>query len=220
MAPCLNSDTCGLRGEHHQVLSATGLNSRLHAKAWSQSTQTIDQPITSGDRIGLSRASTHCFAAAFSGQPLGAGDDHSGVGDKQVLGPRHDGSNGALLGIASSVSEALGTENRCRTFVFAFISAGHAVNARTAFVVDRHVRVDCFIAQPASPALGFPKIVKPTHLASSLRPFSCRYLSFSRPRRFVPMPPTTQQGNPQGTAASHRPDPGMTAGCRSSHKSA
>jgi len=160
-----------LRSEHHKVLPAAGLNPRFHVKVWSQSTHAIHQPLSSGDCIGFGRASTHCFAAALSGQPLGTGNDDSRICNKQVRWPLNHGSNGALFGIASSVSEPLTTKHRLWPFAFGFVSATHAVNARTAIIVDRHFRVDRFIAQPAPPPVSFPNFVKPTHLASSILRF-------------------------------------------------
>lgn len=160
-----------LRSEYHKVLSAAGLNPRFHVKVWSQATHAIHQPLSSGDCIGFGRASTHCFAAALSGQPFGTGNDDSRICNKQVRWPLNHGSNGALFGIASSVSEPLTTKHRFRPFALGFVSATHAVNARTAIIVDRHFRVDRFIAQPAPPPVSFPNFVKPTHLASSIRRF-------------------------------------------------
>ena len=90
-----------LGGEHDQLLPAAGLDPRFDFKAWRQPTQAIYHPLGSGDCIGFGRASTHCFAATLAGQPLGTGHDRGGVGDKQLLGPLNDRSNGALFGVAS-----------------------------------------------------------------------------------------------------------------------
>ena len=144
-------------------------------QAWRQPTQAIHQPLGRRDCIGFGWAATHCFAATLAGQPLGTGHDRGGVGNEQFLGPLNDGSNGALFGVASPVREPLTTEDRFGSFAFGFALGGHAVNARTAIVVDRHVRVDGLIAEPAPPAIGFPNIVKPSHRVSSLS----RHLSLS-----------------------------------------
>src|SRR5450755_2679048 len=101
-------------------------------------------------------------------QPVDRGQQHRRIGDEKPVRPTDHRGHGALLGVACPVREPFG----------AALAPGRlrrgevAVDAGTAGVVHRPVRVDRLVADPATPAVTGAHVIESTHRSTLLANFT------------------------------------------------
>lgn len=115
----------------------------------------IDQPCRSSLAVLTGGTSSHHLAAAFALQAVDARENWGRVGDEEVGAPRDHRGDRALFGVAPAMGEPLVS--------LALAPGRQAVDARAAWVVDRHLRIDRLVTQPAAPAVRRAHLVETAH---------------------------------------------------------
>src|SRR5664279_5758753 len=97
--------------------------------------------------------------ATLAFQPVDRGQQHRRIGDEEPVRPTDHRGHGALLGVACAMCEpfdAAPAPGRLRR-------GEVAVDAGTAGVVHRLVRVDRLVAAPATPAVTGAHVIESAH---------------------------------------------------------
>lgn len=155
--------TVPLRREHDEELPGGRFDAVLKIKTRFEARDAVDEPGSGLVRVFVGGAASHRFTAAFGYETLDACQDHPGVNDEKLVRPGDDRFNVALAGVAVAMGETFG---HGAALLLGLLAGGASIDARTARVVDRDVRVHWLVAQPASPAVCFADLVKGAHLAT------------------------------------------------------
>ncbi|MBT0773414.1 SDR family NAD(P)-dependent oxidoreductase [Kineosporia sp. J2-2] len=148
-------------GERHQELTAPGVHPRRHRHRRGEPGEPVLQPVGGGPGVGLVGAAGHDLAAALAEQPLGDGDQRGGLDDHRAGRPRHHRRHRALLRVAGPVRQPFRPGVVGAHLGPGLVGAG--VDAGTAVVVHRGVRIDRFVTHPATPAVLVPDVLKLAH---------------------------------------------------------
>ena len=155
------------RVEDHHELTATGFDCGAHLEARFEPGDPVDEPVGSSDGIALVRTVAHDLAPALSLGSIDRRQDHCGVRDQEIVGPLDDGLRAPLARVARTVRESFlsgpGALAPPCALRLGLSFGGPAVDARSSRVVDRHVRVDRLVAQPAPPAVLFADLTQTGH---------------------------------------------------------